>query len=97
MERTGVAHFNTKRLTGKTGSERGTGRCEALLLAEQGAKAVVSDIGTNEQGASTAGRVADEIRAAGGEAIAYTENIATLEGARNIGVRKPLSVLCPSP
>jgi NAD(P)-dependent dehydrogenase (short-subunit alcohol dehydrogenase family) len=49
---------HTKRLAGKvaiiTGSGRGIGRCEALLMAQQGAKVVVSDIGTNAQGASTA-------------------------------------------
>jgi NAD(P)-dependent dehydrogenase (short-subunit alcohol dehydrogenase family) len=50
-----------------TGSGRGIGRCEALLMAQQGAKIVVSDIGTDPDGTRTAGKVAEEIRAAGGD------------------------------
>ena len=78
---------HTKRLAGKvaiiTGSGRGIGRCEALLMAQQGAKVVVSDIGTNAQGASTAGKVAAEIQAAGGEAVSVTESVSTLDGAQH--------------
>ena len=81
-----MAYSNKKRLAGKvaiiTGSGRGIGRCEALLMAQQGAKVVVSDIGTDSEGASTAGKVADEIRAAGGEAISLTDSVSTMEGAR---------------
>lgn len=77
---------HTKRLTGKvaiiTGSGRGIGRCEALLMAQQGAKVVVSDIGTDAQGASTAGKVAEEIRTSGGEAVSLTDSVATLDGAQ---------------
>src|SRR2546429_233659 len=44
-----------QRLVGKraivTGAGRGIGRCAALLFARQGAKVVVSDIGTDRQGA----------------------------------------------
>jgi NAD(P)-dependent dehydrogenase (short-subunit alcohol dehydrogenase family) len=69
-----MAQSGKKRLAGKvtivTGSGRGIGRCEALLMAQQGAKVVVSDIGTDAEGGRTATNVADEIRAAGGEAIA---------------------------
>jgi len=81
-----MAYSDKKRLAGKvaiiTGSGRGIGRCEALLMAQQGAKVVVSDIGTDSEGASTAGKVADEIRAAGGEAISLTDSVSTMEGAR---------------
>jgi len=81
-----MAYSNKKRLAGKvaiiTGSGRGIGRCEALLMAQQGAKVVVSDIGTDLEGASTAGKVADEIRAAGDEAVPLTDSVATMEGAR---------------
>jgi len=81
-----MAYSDKKRLAGKvaiiTGSGRGIGRCEALLMAQQGAKVVVSDIGTDVEGASTAGKVADEIRAAGGEAVPLTDSVATMEGAR---------------
>jgi 3-oxoacyl-[acyl-carrier protein] reductase len=80
-----MADPETKRLAGKvaviTGSGRGIGRCEALLMARQGAQVVVSDIGTDGEGARTAEKVAGEIRAVGGEAVAVTENVATLEGA----------------
>ena len=77
-----MAHSDKKRLAGKvaifTGSGRGIGHCEALLMAQQGAKVVVSGIGTDTNGASTAGKVAEEIRAAGGDAISSTENVASL-------------------
>jgi 3-oxoacyl-[acyl-carrier protein] reductase len=81
-----MAYSDKKRLAGKvaiiTGSGRGIGRCEALLMAQQGAKVVVSDIGTDSEGASTAGKVAAEIRAAGGEAASLTDSVSTMEGAR---------------
>src|SRR5208283_5783793 len=85
-----MAESKRKRLAGKvtivTGSGRGIGRCEALLMAQQGAKVVVSDIGTDSEGGSTAANVADEIRAAGGEAVAATDSVVTMEGAaRTIG------------
>ena len=47
-----------------TGAGGGLGRCHALQLAGQGAKVVVNDLD-----ADAAGRVADEIRMRGGEAI----------------------------
>jgi NAD(P)-dependent dehydrogenase (short-subunit alcohol dehydrogenase family) len=78
---------HTKRLAGKvaiiTGSGRGIGRCEALLMAQQGAKVVVSDIGTNAQGASTAATVAEEIHTSGAEAVSLTDSVATLDGAQH--------------
>ena len=64
-----------QRLKGKraivTGAGRGIGRCEALLLAYQGAKVVASDIGVDREGSSTALKVADEITAAGGEGVRH--------------------------
>lgn len=75
-----------QRLIGKraivTGAGRGIGRCEALLFARQGAKVVVSDIGTDSEGASTALKLADEITAEGGQAVPTTDSVATLEGAQ---------------
>jgi len=75
-----------RRLIGKraivTGAGRGIGRCEALLFARQGAKVVVSDIGADREGASTALKVADEITAAGGQAVHTIDSVATLEGAQ---------------
>src|SRR5215510_14168438 len=81
-----MAYSNKKRLAGKvaiiTGNSRRIGRCEALLMAQQGAKVVVSDIGTDSEKASTAEKVAAEIRTAGGEAVPLTDSVATMEGAR---------------
>ena len=53
-----------------TGSGRGLGRSHALGLAARGAKVVVNDLGANGSPSATALAVAEEIRAAGGEAIA---------------------------
>jgi 3-oxoacyl-[acyl-carrier protein] reductase len=81
-----------KRLAGKvaivTGAGRGIGRCEALLLAEQGAKVVVNDLGgaAGGEGAdrSVAQSVVDEIKAAGGEAVANIDSVATMAGGKAI-------------
>ncbi len=80
------------RLEGKvaivTGAGRGIGRGEALLLAEEGAKVVVNDLGGNAEGdgsdASPADEVVAEIVAAGGEAVANYDSVATMEGGERI-------------
>src|SRR4029077_9676005 len=63
-----------------TGAGRGIGRAVALGLAVQGARGVVCDIGASLQGAGNdvgpAQAVVDEIRTAGGAAIASTLSIA---------------------
>ena len=68
-----------------TGAGRGIGREHALLLAAHGAKVVVNDLGgtMDGTGASTgpAQEVVDEIVAAGGEAVANTDDISDWEGA----------------
>ena len=78
--------MDNHRLAGKvavvTGSGRGIGRSEAMMLAREGAKVVVSDFGTDSEGKSTAAGVADEIRKAGGEALASTEDLMQADGAR---------------
>ena len=58
-----------------TGAGGGLGRCHALDLAKRGAKVVVNDLGGNVDGSddgslSAAEKVVEEIKAAGGEAIA---------------------------
>jgi NAD(P)-dependent dehydrogenase (short-subunit alcohol dehydrogenase family) len=62
-----------------TGAARGIGRGIALLLAREGARVVVCDIGASLEGAGTdvgpAQAVVDEIKKAGGEAIASTLSI----------------------
>lgn len=71
-----------------TGAGRGLGRSYALLLAAKGAKVVVNDNGSAIKGeggdAGPAQDVVDEIRAAGGEAIANTDSVATAEGGEAI-------------
>ncbi|MBG0856106.1 SDR family oxidoreductase [Streptomyces spinoverrucosus] len=68
-----------------TGAGRGLGRAHALAFAAEGARVVVNDLGVGLDGRpgadSPAARVADEIRAAGGEAVAHAGDIATTEGA----------------
>jgi NAD(P)-dependent dehydrogenase (short-subunit alcohol dehydrogenase family) len=62
-----------------TGAGRGIGRGIALLMAQQGAQVVVCDIGASLDGAGTdvgpAQDVVDEIKIAGGQAIASTLSI----------------------
>lgn len=71
-----------------TGAGRGLGRAYALLLAARGAKVVVNDNGSATRGdeivANPAQDVVDEIVAAGGEAVACSESVATPEGAAAI-------------
>jgi NAD(P)-dependent dehydrogenase (short-subunit alcohol dehydrogenase family) len=63
-----------------TGAGRGLGRAHALEFARQGARVVVNDLGAEAdgEGRSTgpAGEVVDEIRAAGGEAMADGADVA---------------------
>jgi NAD(P)-dependent dehydrogenase (short-subunit alcohol dehydrogenase family) len=78
-----------------TGSGRGIGREHALLLASHGAKVVVNDIGGGRDGAGAdvgpAQEVVDEIVAAGGEAVASTDDISTWAGGESI-VRQAIDV-----
>jgi NAD(P)-dependent dehydrogenase (short-subunit alcohol dehydrogenase family) len=71
-----------------TGAGRGLGRSYALLLAARGAKIVVNDPGASLQGEGIDGgpaqEVVQEIKAAGGEAIACTESVATPAGGKAI-------------
>src|SRR6267154_5528547 len=71
-----------------TGAGRGLGRAYAHLLASKGAKVVVNDNGGTLTGdsanAGPAQDVVDEITAAGGEAVACTESVATPEGGKAI-------------
>jgi NAD(P)-dependent dehydrogenase (short-subunit alcohol dehydrogenase family) len=71
-----------------TGAGRGLGREHALLFAAEGAKVVVNDLGGNPDGtgadASPANQVVEEIRAAGGEAVANHDDVTDWEGAKRL-------------
>ncbi|MGW2961832.1 SDR family oxidoreductase [Streptomyces sp. NPDC001220] len=71
-----------------TGAGRGLGRAHALAFAAEGARVVVNDLGVGLDGVpgpdSPAGAVVDEIRAAGGEAVAHGGDIATTAGAASL-------------
>jgi NAD(P)-dependent dehydrogenase (short-subunit alcohol dehydrogenase family) len=71
-----------------TGAGRGIGRGIALLLAREGARVVVCDIGASLDGAGAdvgpAQTVVNEIEKAGGEAIASTASISEPSNAEKI-------------
>lgn len=71
-----------------TGGGRGLGRAYALLLASRGAKVVVNDVGGNIRGdtvlENAAQDVVNEIKTAGGEAVASTDSVATVDGGKKI-------------
>jgi NAD(P)-dependent dehydrogenase (short-subunit alcohol dehydrogenase family) len=71
-----------------TGAGRGIGRAHALAYAAEGARVVVNDIGVALDGSagadSPAQQVADEITAAGGEAVTNRDDIADWDGAANL-------------
>ena len=78
-----------KHLEGKnavvTGAARGIGRAVALELASQGVRVVVSDLGGSRSGegadATPADEVVEEIKNAGGVAVANGGDVTSFEGA----------------
>lgn len=72
-----------------TGAGNGLGRAYALGLAAEGAKVVVNDLGVGRHGEDgttkgAAEKVVDEIRAAGGEAVANTDDVTDWEAGKRI-------------
>ena len=79
------------RLNGKiaviTGAGRGIGKETALFMANEGAKIVVNDLGGNTDGTGgtqIADEVVEEIKAAGGEAVANYDSVSDFAGGQNI-------------
>ena len=71
-----------------TGAGRGIGRAIAMLMAQQGAKVLANDVGASLDGSGSdngpARQVADEIKKAGGQAIASTLTITEPKNADKI-------------
>ncbi|MET8686943.1 SDR family oxidoreductase [Streptomyces sp. NPDC004732] len=71
-----------------TGAGRGLGRAHARAYAAEGARVVVNDLGVGPDGSGGSGgpahEVVEEIRAAGGDAVAHGGDIATSEGAASL-------------
>ena len=71
-----------------TGAGRGLGREHALMLAANGARVVVNDLGANVDGTgadeSFAARTAADIRSAGGEAVVNGDDASSWAGAKNM-------------
>jgi len=71
-----------------TGAGAGLGRMHSIELAKRGCKVVVNDLGSARDGAgashSAADHVVDEIKAAGGQAVANYDNVATTAGGESI-------------
>ena len=71
-----------------TGAGRGLGREHALLLAANGAKVVVNDLGANVDGtgrdAAFAAQTVADIRKAGGEAVVNGDDVSSWTGARHM-------------
>ncbi len=71
-----------------TGAGAGIGREYSFELAKRGAKVVVNDLGVTRDGSGASSAAADgvveEIRKAGGEAVANYDNVATMQGGEGI-------------
>jgi NAD(P)-dependent dehydrogenase (short-subunit alcohol dehydrogenase family) len=70
-----------------TGAGGGLGKEHALLLAKNGAKLVINDLGGSVDGSGksdAADLVVEEVRAMGGEAVANKDSVSDKAGAKNI-------------
>jgi NAD(P)-dependent dehydrogenase (short-subunit alcohol dehydrogenase family) len=70
-----------------TGAGSGLGRCHALGLAERGAKVVVNDLGRNGEPSENALRVVEEIRRAGGAAMADPADVTDFDQVAAMAAR----------
>ena len=80
--------MNDGRVAIVTGAGRGIGREHALLLAAEGARVVVNDLGGSPDGSGAdkgpAQEVVEEIKGRGGEAVANTDDISSWAGAERL-------------
>jgi NAD(P)-dependent dehydrogenase (short-subunit alcohol dehydrogenase family) len=83
-----VGDFLTGKVIAITGAGRGIGRAVALACAAEGAKVVVNDHGVSVEGgeptSEVAAAVVKEIEAAGGDAVAVADDVATMTGGARI-------------
>ena len=83
-----MSAFCEDRVAIVTGAGRGIGKEHALMLAAHGAKVVVNDLGGARDGtgadAGPAQEVVDEIRAAGGQAVANTDDVSDFGAAKKM-------------
>jgi len=76
------------RVVAVTGAGRGLGREHAILLAREGAKVVVNDLGVRRDGVpesvDAAREVVEEIKSRGGEAVEHSADVSTMDGAKSL-------------
>ena len=83
-----LANLLEGKVIAMTGAGRGIGRECALLAASEGARIIVNDPGVNPDGSGTdsgpAAQVVEEIKKAGGEAVANFAYVSTMEGGESV-------------
>jgi len=83
-----MANLLEGKVVAMTGAGRGIGRECALLAASEGARVIVNDPGVNPDGSGhdngPAAQVVDEIKKAGGEAVANFADVSTMEGGESV-------------